>query len=61
MLAEKFFLTLETLISHAADSEPGRHPDGAPKVVNRQPHVPIRLPEAGLGSVSPTYATPFPS
>jgi hypothetical protein len=47
MLAEKFFLTLETLIGHSADSEPARHPDGAAKVVSRRTqHVPIKLPEA---------------
>jgi hypothetical protein len=44
MLAEKFFLTLETIISHTADLEPARHPDGAPQVVCGQ-HVPIKLPE----------------
>jgi hypothetical protein len=45
MLAEKFFLMLETLIGHTADSEPARHPDGAPKVVSRRQHIPIKLPE----------------
>lgn len=38
MLAEKFFLMLETLIS-------GRvHNDGAPRVVSTSPHVPVKLP-----------------
>lgn len=46
MLAEKFFLILETVISHTADSEPSRHPDGAPKVVSRARYLPIKLPEA---------------
>jgi hypothetical protein len=44
MLAEKFFLTLETIISHTADSESARHSDGAPRVVCGK-HVPIVLPE----------------
>lgn len=44
MLAEKFFLTLETIISHTADSASAKHPDGSPKVVCKQ-HVPIKLPE----------------
>lgn len=43
MLAEQFFLTLETIISHTADSEPTRYPDGSPRSVCRQ-HVPITLP-----------------
>lgn len=46
MLAEKFFLVLETVISHTADSEPAKHPDGAPKVVSRARYVPIKSPEA---------------
>lgn len=33
MLAEKFFLFLETIISHLTDT--ARYPDGAPKVVSR--------------------------
>ncbi len=44
MLAEKFFLTLETLISHLADPGTARYPDGAPKVVSRARFVPIKLP-----------------
>ncbi|WP_407174383.1 hypothetical protein [Bradyrhizobium sp. STM 3562] len=39
MLAEKFFLMLETLIrSHA-------YADGSPPVVSTSPHVPVKLPE----------------
>jgi len=34
MLAEKFFLILETIISN-------RSPDGAPRVVSKGPFVPI--------------------
>ena len=37
MLAEKFFLLLETLKSHASS-------DGSPRVVSTAPHVPIQLP-----------------
>jgi hypothetical protein len=33
MLAEKFFLFLETLMSHAAD--------GGPVVVSSAPHIPV--------------------
>ncbi|WP_197086814.1 hypothetical protein [Bradyrhizobium sp. LTSPM299] len=38
MLAEKFFLILETIRSHAHD--------GSVRVVNTSPHVPIKLPPA---------------
>jgi hypothetical protein len=41
MLAEKFFLFLETLKSHA-------QPDGSTRVVSTSPHVPVKLP-AGNG------------
>ena len=37
MLAEKFFLILETLKSHAAS-------DGSPIVVTTAQHIPIKLP-----------------
>ena len=37
MLAEKFFLLLETLKSHS-------YPDGSPRVVSTAPHVPVKLP-----------------
>jgi hypothetical protein len=43
MLAEKFFLLLETIISN-------RHPDSAPRVVSTSPHVPIQLPTPGVGT-----------
>jgi hypothetical protein len=42
MLAEKFFLILETLISRITDA---RYPDGGPKVISRARHVPIKLPK----------------
>jgi hypothetical protein len=38
MLAEKFFLLLETLIRGQA------HSDGSPRVVSSSPHVPVKLP-----------------
>jgi hypothetical protein len=44
MLAEKFFLLLETIISHLTDT--ARYPDGSPKVVSRARHVPIQTPTA---------------
>ena len=39
MLAEKFFLVLETLKSHT-------RPDGSPRIVSTSPHVPVKLPTA---------------
>ncbi|WP_426433783.1 hypothetical protein [Bradyrhizobium genosp. P] len=45
MLAEQFFLNLETIISHATDSEPANYPDGAPKVRSKAKHIPVKLPE----------------
>jgi hypothetical protein len=44
MLAEKFFLVLETLIKGRSDSVP-TYSDGAPRVVSSSAHVPIVLPE----------------
>ena len=38
MLAEKFFLYLETLLKSSS------HPDESPRVVSTSPHVPIKLP-----------------
>jgi hypothetical protein len=37
MLAEKFFLLIETLRSRS-------HPDGSPMVISTSPHVPVKLP-----------------
>jgi hypothetical protein len=37
MLAEKFFLLLETIRSHAGE-------DGSPRVFSTSQHVPIKLP-----------------
>ena len=42
MLAEKFFLLLETLRSQ-------RYPDGGRRVVSASPHVPIKPPAAKQG------------
>jgi len=39
MLAEKFFLLLETLRSHSSDDKP-------PVVISIAPHVPIKLPRS---------------
>jgi hypothetical protein len=44
MLAEKFFLILETVISHFTDTGTATHPDGGPKVVSRARFIPIKLP-----------------
>jgi hypothetical protein len=41
MLAEKFILLLEALISA---SNRGSHADGAPRVFSTSPHVPVKLP-----------------
>jgi hypothetical protein len=47
MLAEKFFLVLETFISHVAEPVTATYPDGSPKVTSRARFVPIRLPKIG--------------
>lgn len=39
MLAEKFFLVLESLIRRG-----GTYPDGSPRVISTSPHVPMKLP-----------------
>jgi hypothetical protein len=39
MLAEKFFLVLETIRSN-------RGPDRTPRVVSTSPHIPVKLPGA---------------
>jgi hypothetical protein len=41
MLAEKFFLVLETIISR-------RHSGEAPRVMSNSPHVPVELPANDL-------------
>lgn len=38
MLAEKFFLFLETLLNGQT------YPDGSPRVVSTSPHVAVKLP-----------------
>ena len=40
MLAEKFFLMLESLIKTQGET----HSDGSPKVISTSPHVPVQLP-----------------
>ena len=44
MLAEKFFLMLETLISRVA-AQTTTYPDGAPKVKSQGQFVPVKLPD----------------
>ena len=46
MLAEKFFLFLETLISRG-NAPTVTYPDGGPKVISQAQFVPIKLPDAG--------------
>jgi hypothetical protein len=41
MLAEKFFLILESLIRTQT------HSDGSPRVVSTSPHVPVKLAGSG--------------
>jgi hypothetical protein len=40
ILAEKFFLMLESLIKTQGQT----HSDGSPRIVSTSPHVPVRLP-----------------
>jgi hypothetical protein len=60
MLAEKFFLFLETVISQLTDTV--RYPDGAPKVVSRARHVPIQTSAAydGIGETRSRRPLPLP-
>jgi len=39
MLAEKFFLVLESLIRGDRN-----HPDGSPRIISTSPHIPVKLP-----------------
>ena len=39
MLAEKFFLVLESLIR-----DDRTYPNGSPRVISTSPHVPMKLP-----------------
>lgn len=39
MLAEKFFLVLESLIRGGRT-----YPDGSPRAISTSPHVPVKLP-----------------
>jgi hypothetical protein len=58
MLAEKFFLFLETIISHLTDT--ARYADGAPKVVSRARHVPIQTSTACGGPGDTQWRRPLP-
>jgi hypothetical protein len=42
MLAEKFFLYLESLIK---SQQSANYADGSPRVTSSSPHVPVKLPE----------------
>ncbi len=44
MLAEKFFLMLETLISRVA-ARTTTYADGGPKVISQSQFVPVKLPD----------------
>jgi hypothetical protein len=44
MLAEKFFLMLETLISRI-NARTATYADGGPKVISQSPFVPVKLPD----------------
>jgi hypothetical protein len=46
MLAEKFFLFLESLIRAQ------NHADGSPRIVSSSPQVPLKLPSGGKQSLS---------
>jgi hypothetical protein len=43
MLAEKFFLLLETIKSRT-------YPDGSPRVVSNSPHIPVMLPQSQVNA-----------
>jgi hypothetical protein len=43
MLAEKFFLLLETLKSRT-------YPDESPRVISNSPHIPVMLPQSQLNA-----------
>ena len=44
MLAEKFFLVLETLICRLP-AQTATYPDGGPKVISQSQFVPIKSPD----------------
>jgi hypothetical protein len=52
MLAEKFFLLLETLKGRT-------HPDGSPRVVSSSPHVPVKLSSAKEAGAEAAVAPSF--
>jgi hypothetical protein len=58
MLAEKFFLFLETIISHLTDA--ARYPDGGPKVASRARHVPIQTSDANGRLGETPWRRPLP-
>jgi hypothetical protein len=48
MLAEKFFLVLETLLSHA-------EPDGSPRIVSTSAQVSIKRKGVSAGAALPSF------
>ena len=44
MLSEKFLLVLEALLKSNDKSDTRDYADGAPRVLSKSPHVPIKLP-----------------
>jgi len=55
MLAEKFILLLEALIRSCYDQS---YADGAPKVVSRSPHVPVKILGNWRGIEAPRRNSP---
>ena len=51
MLAEKFFLLLETLKTH-------NFPDESPRVVSRSPHIPVKLPQSQVDANAGSRPSP---
>jgi hypothetical protein len=51
MLAEKFFLLLETLLSHASDDQPAI-------MVSATPHVPIKFVVSPATELAPELGEP---
>lgn len=47
MLAEKFFLILETFISHVGEPATATYPDGSPKVTSKSRFVAIKSAKIG--------------
>jgi hypothetical protein len=59
MLAEKFYLVLESLIKGQTDRVP-TYSDGAPRVLSSSAHVPIVLPDRALTVLADAQSHPLP-